>query len=171
MKTLTPERQVSESGYRYYSPTLGRWINRDPIDERGGANRYLFVHNQPVSGADLLGLFQGIYDSDLSPSGDGFSYKYKFQGGANQVIAQTVQGTWVFYCDGWEACRVEIGWSELTQLSATGYQEDKHSAAVSQGLQYCSKCLCGPCGCDHIDAEVSWSGFIYEDPDVTPPEW
>ena len=24
-------------GYRYYSPRLGRWLNRDPIGEKGGA--------------------------------------------------------------------------------------------------------------------------------------
>jgi len=24
------------SGYRYYNPELGRWINRDPIGEEGG---------------------------------------------------------------------------------------------------------------------------------------
>ena len=22
-------------GYRYYNPSTGRWINRDPLDERG----------------------------------------------------------------------------------------------------------------------------------------
>jgi len=30
-------------GYRYYSPVLGRWLNRDPIGEEGGYNIYLFV--------------------------------------------------------------------------------------------------------------------------------
>ena len=30
-------------GYRYYSASLGRWLNRDPIRERGGAGIYVFV--------------------------------------------------------------------------------------------------------------------------------
>jgi RHS repeat-associated protein len=42
--------------YRYYSPELGRWLNRDPLEERGGLNLYVFVNNDPVGGYDLLGL-------------------------------------------------------------------------------------------------------------------
>ena len=40
---------------RPYSPTLGRWINRDPIEEKGGNNLFGFVGNNPVSRWDLLG--------------------------------------------------------------------------------------------------------------------
>jgi RHS repeat-associated protein len=46
-------------GYRYYSPALGRWLSRDPIEERGGLNLYGFVGNDPVNKWDRLGL-QGI---------------------------------------------------------------------------------------------------------------
>ena len=42
--------------YRFYSPQLGRWINRDPIEEAGGINLYGFVGNNGVSGIDLFGL-------------------------------------------------------------------------------------------------------------------
>lgn len=42
--------------YRYYSPTMGRWINRDPIGERGGVNLYIMVDNSPINKTDLLGL-------------------------------------------------------------------------------------------------------------------
>ena len=44
------------SGLRYYSPELGRWVNRDPIEESGGRNLYAFVKNAPVSSFDILGL-------------------------------------------------------------------------------------------------------------------
>jgi RHS repeat-associated protein len=44
-------------GYRYYSPMLGRWGNRDPIEEDGGDNLYAFVSGSPVSSIDLLGLW------------------------------------------------------------------------------------------------------------------
>lgn len=30
-------------GYRFYSPSLGRWINRDPKGEEGGLNLYGMV--------------------------------------------------------------------------------------------------------------------------------
>ena len=34
--------------YRYYIPDLGRWTKRDPIEERGGANLYKIVRNNPA---------------------------------------------------------------------------------------------------------------------------
>ena len=45
-------------GYRWYSPELGRWLNRDPIGEEGGLNLYLFVGNDPTDSRDLLGLLE-----------------------------------------------------------------------------------------------------------------
>lgn len=50
------ESGLSYYGYRYYSPSLGRWINRDPIGESGGLNLYGFVRNRPVNRVDKLGL-------------------------------------------------------------------------------------------------------------------
>jgi RHS repeat-associated protein len=43
-------------GYRYYHSGWGRWINRDPIGERGGKNLYCKVKNNTVDKQDLLGL-------------------------------------------------------------------------------------------------------------------
>jgi RHS repeat-associated protein len=43
-------------GYRSYSPQLGRWISRDPIEERGGTNLYGMVGNDAVNRTDYLGL-------------------------------------------------------------------------------------------------------------------
>jgi RHS repeat-associated protein len=43
-------------GYRYYSPKLGRWMNRDPIGEKGGLNLYGFVKNNPITYYDPKGL-------------------------------------------------------------------------------------------------------------------
>ena len=43
-------------GYRYYNPSTGRWLSRDPIGERGGLNRYGFVRNCPISRFDPFGL-------------------------------------------------------------------------------------------------------------------
>jgi len=42
-------------GYRYYSPELGRWVNRDPIEEKGGGNLYAFVLNQAIYLFDVFG--------------------------------------------------------------------------------------------------------------------
>ncbi len=43
-------------GHRFFSPALGRFINRDPIGEAGGLNLYGFASNDPISGGDYLGL-------------------------------------------------------------------------------------------------------------------
>jgi len=56
LKTLTPERQVSESGLRYYSATWGRWCSRDPAGWNGGINLYQFVSNLPLLRVDPFGL-------------------------------------------------------------------------------------------------------------------
>ncbi len=49
--------------YRAYSPELGRWISRDPIEEAGGINLYGYVGNGPLGRIDPLGLadyFMGL---------------------------------------------------------------------------------------------------------------
>ncbi len=43
-------------GYRFYDPVMGRWLNRDPIEERGGINLYGFVNNEAIASGDYLGL-------------------------------------------------------------------------------------------------------------------
>lgn len=42
-------------GYRYYAPIIGRWLGRDPLEEKGGLNLYAFVRNNPVNAWDILG--------------------------------------------------------------------------------------------------------------------
>lgn len=43
-------------GFRSYHPTLGRWLNRDPIEEEGGKNSYAFISNDSCNNLDNLGL-------------------------------------------------------------------------------------------------------------------
>ncbi|MBL7047941.1 MAG: hypothetical protein ISR96_00225 [Nitrospira sp.] len=49
------ETGLSYYGYRFYSPALGRWLNRDPLGEAGGMNLYRFVGNNPVNWIDPWG--------------------------------------------------------------------------------------------------------------------
>ncbi|MCP4345871.1 MAG: RHS repeat-associated core domain-containing protein [Desulfobacterales bacterium] len=49
-------------GFRFYNPTLGRWLNRDPIEEDGGLNLYVFTKNEPINQIDLLGQFSEFID-------------------------------------------------------------------------------------------------------------
>ena len=50
-------------GYRFYDPNTQRWLNRDPIEERGGYNLYRAMLNSPSTRIDPLGLTGG-------PTGD-----------------------------------------------------------------------------------------------------
>jgi len=89
-------------GYRYYSPELGRWVNRDPIEElvepeelsdpllwmflAGEAESteihlYLFVKNSPVQSTDMLGLYTCTHEEKYKkcqcPSGSKKGKKQK----------------------------------------------------------------------------------------------
>ncbi len=54
-KFTDDETDLIYYGYRYYHPSLGRWINRDPIGEDGGIDIYAFVLNNPINGIDTDG--------------------------------------------------------------------------------------------------------------------
>lgn len=47
--------------------TLGRWLSRDPIGERGGLNLYGFALNRPLTVLDILGLANYRIGSPTEP--------------------------------------------------------------------------------------------------------
>jgi RHS repeat-associated protein len=47
------ETALMKVGARYYDPTIGRWIQKDPILD--GFNWWLYCENDPVNGVDPLG--------------------------------------------------------------------------------------------------------------------
>ena len=63
-KFTDDETDLVYYGFRFYNPNLGRWINRDPIGEKGGLNIISFILNNSINYADYLGL-------DNSPGGGG----------------------------------------------------------------------------------------------------
>jgi RHS repeat-associated protein len=46
-------------GYRFYQPSLQRWLTRDPIKERGGINLYSYSGNDSMNKVDPFGLSCG----------------------------------------------------------------------------------------------------------------
>ena len=56
-------------GYRFYLPSSGIWLNRDPLREDGGVNLYGMVGNNPINAVDPYGLkTPGL---EYGPSGGG----------------------------------------------------------------------------------------------------
>jgi RHS repeat-associated protein len=53
---IEPASGLYDYGFRFYEPNFQRWLNRDPIQEAGGANLYQFVGNNPVRNVDSYGL-------------------------------------------------------------------------------------------------------------------
>jgi RHS repeat-associated protein len=47
-----PETGLDLLGHRYYDPSAGRFLTRDPIGYAGGINLYGFAGNNPVTGTD-----------------------------------------------------------------------------------------------------------------------
>ena len=63
-KPMDAETGLYYYGYRYLDVDLGRWVNRDPIGERGGWNLYGFVGNGITNSIDLLGLQKDIVPNE-----------------------------------------------------------------------------------------------------------
>jgi RHS repeat-associated protein len=55
-KVYDSQTGLLDFGYRRYSPPLGVWLSRDPLEELEGPNLYGFVGANPVNAVDPLGL-------------------------------------------------------------------------------------------------------------------
>jgi RHS repeat-associated protein len=112
-KYTDDETGLAYYGLRYYSPGLGRWLSRDPIGDEAtlrsvvrGKSRaervklyreslqplYLFVHNEPITVTDILGLSCGRFivtyaevagTGGLGKSVHGQGYNVSYNGGGN----------------------------------------------------------------------------------------
>jgi RHS repeat-associated protein len=105
-KTHTPLSRLQERGSRFHSPTLGRWISRDPIGELGvfsgdiwkyvsdthdRLEGYVFVGNNGVSAVDVLGA---VTYSTRRLEGDAngqFNWLIKWEHGAEELDGWIVQ--------------------------------------------------------------------------------
>ena len=81
------------SGYRYYSAQLGRWLTKDPIEEKGGLNLYAFVLNNPITLWDVLGRWvhpDGIISAEDAVSNVLNIEKSYFHTGISRALGLTI---------------------------------------------------------------------------------
>jgi RHS repeat-associated protein len=64
MSTHSPSG-LSLTLFRAYSPTLGRWLSRDPLGERASPNLYTYVLNNPLTFTDMLGLGEDSFSQTM----------------------------------------------------------------------------------------------------------
>lgn len=93
---------LSYSASAFYDPTIGHWISRDPIEERGGMNLHGIFRNDFVGRYDLFGLCCEVRSAKLEKLGftydaDGFHWSIvgdiNFWDRRNCVPVQWYRGT------------------------------------------------------------------------------
>ncbi len=79
------ETGLYKIGARYYAPTLGRWTQRDPINQMADpreANQYAYVGGDPVNLTDPTGLHGAWADGGIGPVSLGYSENHDNTGGS-----------------------------------------------------------------------------------------
>ena len=141
-------------GERYYNASTGRWLSRDPIEEKGGLNLYGFVYNSPLNKTDALGLV------------DGNSTVEEIETEANKLIADARGMGWTIgpdmlanYINGGGDQQLPVSW--LRSFSKVTDAERKNQKRFENSLSKIAKTM--RCGekktfSDNWDALISYGG-------------
>jgi hypothetical protein len=105
---------MSGTGWCFYNPAMGRWVNRDPLGERGGLNLVAFVRNSPQTSVDPRG--EGIYNiaeharvvSEAGGNCCSFSVKLKCR--------KTEPGWWSAYTPDALHCYLEVRDDDINDI-------------------------------------------------------
>jgi RHS repeat-associated protein len=96
-------------GYRYYNPSSGKWVNRDPLGEKGGENLYVFAKNDSLGSVDFLGMDSEPINLTLH---------------IGPVTIAHFRGAWIWSCiEGQESSDINMspGLTGFTGVGVTGH--------------------------------------------------
>jgi RHS repeat-associated protein len=147
-KYTDTETQFLYYGYRYYNPSLGRWLGRDPLGEKGGVHLYAFCRNNGINAYDRLGMIplrmDDIWDEDMPDADFVAQYQPTWQkvGGSAWYDPVTgIQRNYKGHSDAYYASLVEgssmgpvggtINPSLLQQINSTFAQIDNFNAEIA----------------------------------------
>jgi len=161
-------------GLRYYNPELGRWINRDPIEEQGGLNVYGFVDNSTVNIWDMIGLSFDDYECGATLETYDVPYCSEF-GDIGGVRSQYQK---IFAADGPGGRLYELGVPKSVRailshnmVTALG-MDNTHYYGLQMRLTYCTKKTTesvAECTCSSGKINVTYHAIKMSD--TKPPKY
>ncbi|NOS99673.1 MAG: RHS repeat-associated core domain-containing protein [Phycisphaerales bacterium] len=88
-----PDLPYQHVGHRWYDPSTGRFLQRDPIGINGGYNVFAYIANAPLDGVDPSGLYIE-HDTYRNPDGS-YTHHYYDRGwfGWDHEYMGSVKGT------------------------------------------------------------------------------
>jgi RHS repeat-associated protein len=113
-KYCDDETDLVYYGYRYYNPTAGRWLSRDPIGEKGfqvfnrlrsrprngDVNPYVFVGNDSVNRWDPLGMCckcKSVARDFVNGVNGGATFSPGFYSTGHIHLGEEINYTWYVY--------------------------------------------------------------------------
>ncbi len=113
-------------GFRYYNPTTGRWLSRDPIEERGGIHLQTFVSNSPINIYDIHGLtIPGTSASAYPP--------YKVICAKCECVKATVNSPSApSYYNGHVGGRISVKWEVIGDPKTCVYDQHEENFAATK---------------------------------------
>jgi RHS repeat-associated protein len=94
------ESNLWQNGFRDYEPTIGRYMQSDPIGLAGGINTYGYVGGNPVNFVDLLGLKgAGAASRTNNPQQMRFTFQFSTgpQPAPQRIVLNTTHQRWGYH--------------------------------------------------------------------------